>query len=154
MTQDNILKFIIAAALFLGTFITIPKIKLNLWGIIGKLIRDWLFKEVIEKIEHLSKDVADVKKDVSEVNDKVNQLDNRISESEAVQCRTRILRFGDELLHEVEHSKEHFDQTLEDIDDYEDYCQDHPKFENNKAVATIKIIKEAYRDRFYKRDFT
>ena len=42
------------------------------------------------------------------------------------------------------HSKEHFDEILEDIDEYEDYCRDHEDYENNKAVLAINTIKEEY----------
>lgn len=64
--------------------------------------------------------------------------------NEAKQARSRILRFADECRREEMHSKEFFDSVLEDIDVYEDYCSDHPKFENNKTVASNKIIKDLY----------
>lgn len=59
-------------------------------------------------------------------------------------ARVRILRFADECRRGEEHSKEFFDSVLDDIDIYEDYCQSHPKFENNKTVASTRIIKELY----------
>lgn len=64
--------------------------------------------------------------------------------SEAMQARTRILRFADECRREEMHSKEFFDSVLEDIDLYEKYCSGHPKFENNKTVASNRIIKDLY----------
>lgn len=64
--------------------------------------------------------------------------------SEAKQARVRILRFADECRREELHSKEFFDSVLDDIDVYENYCKDHPKFENNKTVASTKIIKDLY----------
>lgn len=69
------------------------------------------------------------------------------NEMEAVQsARVRILRFADECRREEKHSKEFFDSVLDDIDLYEDYCRDHPKFENNKTVASTKIIKDLYKE--------
>lgn len=69
------------------------------------------------------------------------------NEMEAVQsARVRILRFADECRREEKHSKEFFDSVLDDIDLYEQYCAGHPKFKNNKTVASTKIIKDLYRE--------
>ena len=72
------------------------------------------------------------------------RLGKMIAENEATTCRYRILRFNDEILHEEKHSKEHFDQILEDISRYERFCNTHPEYENNKAVLAIKNIKRVY----------
>ena len=74
-------------------------------------------------------------------------------EREARLARIRILRFGDECSHDVRHSREHFEQVIEDVDSYETYCRDHPNFKNNKAVLTIKIIKDTYQRRLLNNDF-
>ena len=69
------------------------------------------------------------------------------NEMEAVQsARVRILRFADECRREEKHSKEFFDSILDDIDIYEHYCESHPKFKNNKTVASTKIIKDLYKE--------
>lgn len=76
-----------------------------------------------------------------------NELTNFIKESEEERidrARSRILRFNDEVMIGEEHSKEHFDEILKDIDRYEDYCDKNPSYENNKAVLAIKTIKEEY----------
>ena len=72
------------------------------------------------------------------------RLGKMIAENEATTCRYRILRFNDEMLHEEKHSKEHFDQILEDISRYERFCNTHPEYENNKAVLAVKNIKRVY----------
>ena len=74
----------------------------------------------------------------------LNRLNKMVAENEATTCRYRILRFNDEILHEEKHSKEHFDQVLEDISRYERFCNTHPEYENNKAVLAIKNIKRVY----------
>lgn len=87
--------------------------------------------EIIEKVDKLSK-----------------ELDEHISQSEersALEARRRILRFNDELLNHVMHSKEYFDEILSDIDTYERYCREHPNFPNNKTVMSIEHIKECYK---------
>lgn len=74
-----------------------------------------------------------------------SELSDKLDESLAIAARYRIIRFDDEILFHVHHSEEHFDQILEDIDRYEKFCMDHPKFQNNKAVGAIGNIKKTYR---------
>jgi len=66
-------------------------------------------------------------------------------EREAKNARRRILRFNDELLRKVDHSKEYFDDILSDVDTYEEYCEDHHGFQNGKAVMAIENIRRCYR---------
>lgn len=86
-----------------------------------------------------------------DLTDKVDKLEKDIQkmnhdagERRAKDARARVLRFGDELLHNVRHSKEHFDDILQDITEYEKYCDDHPEFENDRMQLTAKHIKETY----------
>ena len=74
-------------------------------------------------------------------------------ERDAISCRSRILHFGDETIHGVRHTKEHFDQILRDITNYEQYCEEHPHFENNTTVLTSQRIKDIYEDCLAKADF-
>ena len=67
-----------------------------------------------------------------------------IEEREAVLARTHILRFNGELLASQKHSKEYFDQTLEDIDRYDKYCDAHPAFKNSRTVISAQNIKDTY----------
>lgn len=76
-----------------------------------------------------------------------NELTNFIQRSEEERtdrARSRILRFSDEVSMEIAHSEEHYNEILEDIDKYEDYCDTHPGYENNKAIIAIQIIRESY----------
>lgn len=61
------------------------------------------------------------------------------------QCRTRILRFNDEVIRGMEHTEEHFNDVLEDITEYTRYCNDHKDFKNEKAVLAIENVKRVYR---------
>ena len=108
------------------SLVEVSPIKINPWSFLGNMLN----KGVIDKMDKLENDVAEVKKEVAE--------------SSAVTSRYRILRFDDEILHEVRHTKEHFDQILLDIDVYEGFCDEHPDFKNNLAVMAIKHIKEIY----------
>lgn len=84
---------------------------------------------------------------------RMDRMEAEDAEREAKHSRIRILRFGDECSHDVRHSREHFEQVIEDVDAYETYCADHPDFKNNKAVLTIKLIKETYQRRLLNNDF-
>lgn len=86
--------------------------------------------ELMEKVDSLEK--------------KVEKMDEEEQLQRAKDARTRVLRFGDELLHDVRHTKEHFDDVLRDITYYEKYCDEHPKFENDQMHITAEHIKETY----------
>ena len=116
--------------LILLTLVQIAPIKADPWSWIAKSIGNAINGSVIDKVEKLSNDVK--------------ALRTECEERDATACRTRILRFGDEILHDVRHSKEHFDQILLDITYYENYCGTHPHFRKNVAVATIKRINHVY----------
>lgn len=116
--------------ILLMTLIQIAPIKVNPWSWIGRCIGRAINGEVLEKVETLTRDV------------KQNKADD--DEQWASLSRTHILRFGDEILHGMSHSKEHFNQVLLDISKYEQYCESHPQYINNIATATIQQIKKTY----------
>lgn len=127
-------------ALLAGTtLIQIAPIKLNPWTWIAKAIGRAINGEVIEEVNQLKKEVQEIRKTNAEQN--------------AEERRVRILRFGDEILHDVKHSKEHFDNILKDVSVYEQYCKDHPDFENGRTVLTIETIEETYKKCFDNHSF-
>lgn len=81
---------------------------------------------------------------VESLEQKVEKMDQEEQLQRAKDARTRVLRFGDELLHDVRHTKEHFDDVLRDITYYEKYCDEHPEFENDQMHITAEHIKETY----------
>ena len=125
LIRDNVGMVAIFLAIAMS-FIEISPIKINPWSWLGNTLN----KGIISKLEKVENDVTEVKR--------------KVGESTAVNARYRILRFDDELLHDVKHTKEHFDQILYDIDTYEKYCNEHPDFKNNLAVMAIKHIKNVY----------
>lgn len=74
-------------------------------------------------------------------------------ERNAKEARRRILRFGDEVRHGQRHSKEHCDEIILDITDYEHYCATHPDFKNQKAQSTIKLLVKEYERCLAENDF-
>lgn len=100
----------------------------GLWGLIQYLInRKDSIGDKIDKLTALVQEVSD-----------------RVDASSATNARTRVLRFDDELINGVHHSREYFQQTLEEIDTYESYCQKHPEFKNNACVLAIEHIRRVY----------
>jgi len=77
---------------------------------------------------------------------KVDRVESSLDKRDAVLARTHILRFDDELSNGVKHSKEYFQQQLQDIDTYEHFCRNNPDFENSYAVEAINHIREIYRE--------
>lgn len=74
----------------------------------------------------------------------VQEVSDRVDANSATLARTHILRFDDELINGVHHSKEYFQQTLEDVDTYENYCAKHPSYKNNTCTLAIEHIRRIY----------
>lgn len=75
----------------------------------------------------------------------VRSLRADFDREKAINARTQILRFNDELLNDTRHSKEMFDNVLSDVDSYEAYCRTHPEFENSRTKLSVEHIKKVYR---------
>lgn len=129
--------FLTIALIIVLSLVEVSKIKINPWTWILKQLRRAVNGEVISKIEDIHKEVNDVKQDVKTLKDDAD-------EREASNCRTHILRFGDDLLHNIQHSKEHYNHVLMAISKYEQYCEDHPHYMNHIASTTIEYIKHMY----------
>lgn len=71
----------------------------------------------------------------------------------AVNARIRILGASDEVLHGVDHSLEWWNQVNEDITKYDNYCNNHPDFKNNKAVQAVDHLNKIYAERLDNNDF-
>lgn len=100
----------------------------GLWGLLQFLInRKDKTAEKLEKIFGAIKEVSE-----------------RVDANSATLARTHILRFDDELINGIHHSKEYFQQTLEDVDTYERYCANHPEYKNNTCVLAIEHIRRIY----------
>lgn len=131
-----------SAVILLLTIIKIPKLEVNVWGLIGRALN----KEQRNQIETMQKSVNEI----------ATTLDKHISdeaEYRAEQARQFILVANDELMRHIRHSKEWFDDLLSKIDFYEDYCAEHPEYANNKAVLAIQNIKVIYQAQLETNDF-
>ena len=68
-----------------------------------------------------------------------------MAEDKATRSRRRILDANDEILSTSKHhTQEWFDQLLDDIDNYDRYCQAHPDYRNSVAVSAMNNLKRIY----------
>ena len=134
----------IALLLCLSLLVEITPIKLNPWSWFAKKIGKAFNGEVMKEIGALKTSIVNVNQKIEGIQNDVVDIREEAKEREANNRRTRILEFGDEILHGVDYSKEHFDQILIDITEYENYCDDHAHYINHVAIAAIKHIKNVY----------
>ena len=134
------------AAVVLLSLVEISPIKINPWSSLAKWLGRAINSDVIKELEAVKKTQAETRERLEE---HINTNDKR----EADNCRTRILRFNNELIREIPHTKEEFVEILKDIDDYERYCREHTDYANGRAVHAIANIGRVYDERLEKHDF-
>lgn len=157
MSIGELLKWIAGIVATLSVFIQITPISWNplssLLEWIGGRLNEGTMKEVLairkeitginSKVDNLEQKVNEVREDMTS---RLDEAEARREEDKACVARARILRFGGEAIRGINHTKEEFDNVLVDIDNYEKYCAENPKFPNNKTVAITKRIKDMYND--------
>lgn len=87
---------------------------------------------------------SEVLKGIKDLADKILGLESRMDKENADEARRRILAFDDELRRKTEHSEESFNQVLQDIKFYRNYCRTHADYENDKASSATAHIRETY----------
>ena len=122
------------------------------WAMLQSLIDKLLGKRRVT-LEDIDNKLDGQRKDIDQLRGSFSQFEDEEALKEAQGARRRIMRFNDELLRDIEHSKEYFDDILEDVKTYESYCQSHPKFENGKTVMADKNIKRCYEQCMEKQSF-
>ena len=96
----------------------------------------------------------DKKQDCSQkILEAIQKINNKIDQRTAIGCRIRILKFMDEIIEGWEHSKDSYNQIMQDITHYHQYCEEHPQFINHQTDATIEHLKKDYEQRLAKNDF-
>lgn len=128
------------------TMIQIAPIKINPWTWIARGIGRAFNADVLKELNEMKQEHKDTR----------SKLEDHIktdSENRADERRANILRFNNELIREIPHTREEFLEILADIDVYERYCKEHPDYKNNRAVHAIANIGRVYDDRLKKHDF-
>ena len=123
-----------AMIILLLSIIEICPIKINPWSVVGGWIGKLLGINAVAK--------------------KLDALEKKVDENQATTIRVRILRFEDELQTEKIHSKDSWDQVMDDIRRYEIYTESHPEFKNNITIASTRHIKKKYEELLEKRAWT
>ena len=139
MTFDKILPCSGGGLFLLLTLIQLVPIQVNPWSATARWIGKAINGEVLGKLGKLEK----------QLDEHIDTDDKRDADSH----RLEILRFNNELLRSVGHTKEEFIEVLAEIDAYEKFCTDHPDYPNNRAVLAIENIQENYKERLKKHDF-
>lgn len=121
------------------TLVQIAPVKVNPWSAIAKAVGKAVNADV-------TKELCEIKK---KLDDHVTMDDRRTADGH----RTRILHFNNELLRSIDHTEEEFNEVLAEIDAYEEYCEEHPEYPNNRAVLAIENIRSNYKERLQKHDF-
>lgn len=97
-----------------------------------------------QKEDRTADRISELSGEIKSVKSTLNRHIEKDAEQDALQARRRIINFADECRRGVRHSSEHFDSILDDITFYRQYCDDHPKFRNEKAAHSIKYVDEVY----------
>lgn len=123
-----------ALVVVLLSIVEICPIKINPWSWVGGLIGKLL--------------------GIKSVSDKVDAIEKKVDENQATTIRVRILRYTDEVQNNVPHSKDSWNQVMDDIRRYELYTTEHPEFINNITVASINHLKKTYEELLEKHAWT
>jgi len=107
-------------------------------GLIGLI--EFLIRRSDDKKEKNSKVLAAIQA----LSDKITAIESRMDKGNADSARRRILTFDDELRRGLDHSEESYNQILQDIKFYRDFCRMHDDYENDKATSAIAHIRETY----------
>ena len=107
-------------------------------GLIGLI--EFLIRRSDEKKDKNSEVLAALKS----IRDKIVGIESRMDKENADNARRNILSFDDELRRGMEHSEESFNQVLQDIKYYRNFCRTHADYENDKATSAITHIRETY----------
>lgn len=134
--------FIIALVMLILSCMKLPKYELNIWQLFIKNVN----KETNKKLDNLDKQVTDIR-------ESFNQHIKDDTQDEMDRKRRTIINFSSEITRHIGHTEEQFNQIIEDIDKYEQFCDTHPDYHNTKAVASIKNIKKTYELSLQNNDF-
>ena len=97
-----------------------------------------------QKEDRTADRISELSGKIDTVRDTLNNHIAKDAEQDARQARRRIINFSDECRRGLLHSSEHFDSVLDDITFYKRYCDEHPRFKNEKAVHSIEYVEEVY----------
>ena len=119
------------------SIIQVSKIEINPQSWIAAQLGNALNAGVMKEIKDIKTEQEETKK----------KLDSHIEEGEerkADNYRSRVLRFNNEIVRGLGHTEEDYDEILDVIWKYNEYCKTHPKYKNNKMPHAIKNVERMY----------
>lgn len=128
------------------SLLEIAPIKVNPWSAIARGLGRAFNAEVLADL----KAVQQAQQDTRSALDKHQAADD---EYKAECHRAALLAFNTSLLRGELHTQEDFFDAFRHIDQYEDYCRNHPGYKNNRASHAIANIGRVYDERLKARDF-
>ena len=146
MTLDDLLLGGGVGAVAVLSLLEIAPIKLNPWSAIARGLGRAFNAEVLADL----KAVQQAQQDTRSALDKHQAADD---EYKAECHRAALLAFNTSLLRGELHTQEDFFDAFRHIDQYEDYCRNHPGYKNNRASHAIANIGRVYDERLKARDF-
>ena len=130
LTVEQLIGYVATALVALSTIIQITPIKFYPWTKLGQIIGRWINHDLQSKQEV-------IEKEIDKLSDKIDKIELSFEERSMNDNRTKILRFSDEICHNVQHSEEHFKEILRCITEYKLYCRSHkqlcgPRYETSR----------------------
>lgn len=98
-----------------------------------------------EAVQSIQKDMITLQDNQGNMQRQIANLSASVAEDQAITARVRILSFADDMMSSRDHSKDAFDQVLTDIDRYDHYCTEHPRFKNNQTAMSREMILDQYK---------
>ena len=102
---------------------------------------------VVSLITFFSNKNSKVLEKLKKLDDRQIKMEEKFEYDRASEARTRIIRFNNELMQGIDHTKDCFDDIIENsIDVYEAYYNDpnHQKLKNGIAKSAVKNIYRVY----------
>lgn len=121
----------------------IPLLSTILAGALGGGIFSFI-QFLIERKDGKEDKLGKIMEAIEATNKELEKAKQETQRKDADDARRRILIFADELRRGELHSEEFFNQVLEDISFYENYCRGHPDYQNDKSRDSTAMIREAY----------
>lgn len=111
--------------------VQITPIKVNPWTWLARKIGKAINGDMMDEFKAMRKDLDAMKAEMEETN--------------AKNLRTKIIRFASEIRVHQLHTKDYFDEVMDDITAYERYCDTHKNFKNNITVMSSELITKTYK---------
>ena len=146
MTMEQLLAWGGSGLFAILTLVQLAPVNINPWTALARLVGKAVNGDVLIKLDELGRAQQETRR----------HLDGHIladGQRDADAHRAQILRFNNELLRDIPHTKEEFVEILNSIDVYERFCSVHPAYRNNRAVHAIANIGRVYDERLQSHDF-